>query len=131
MDSETIIRKICKSWKYQTLFSTSERFRISTFDFKDYNKMQLTFFHYLILYHNIYEALSMEDEMLSEGVIEDDMRFDAYLYYKNYRKKQDKKNEEFKRKHEKTNNKIDMNRSDSWEFKFLKPGEKIDKEGNK
>lgn len=130
-DFDKIIRLLARGWKYQTLFSASEKFKISRFDFENYNKLQMTFLHFIILYHNMYESLSMEDEMLSEQVIADDMRLDAYLYYRTYRKKQDKKNDEFRKKHEKTTNKVDMNRPDSWEFKFLKPGEKIKEEGDK
>ena len=84
MKLETI-RKIASSAKYQNLYAHAKEINgIKLFRNEvDFSGIQLVFLRYLSLYHNLYTELAMDKPNLSEAVIIDTIRCDAYLYWKN------------------------------------------------
>ena len=85
-DLENQIRKIAKSNKYQNLYNATEKCSgINIFENKsNFSALQLRFLYWLSTYNMLYtELATYEDGLLSEGVIDDDIRTDAYLVYRN------------------------------------------------
>lgn len=83
---ETQIRKISKSSKWQSLYRASKDCgSISLFQNKgDYSGLQIRLLYWLSVYDMLYSELARhEDRWLTEAVIVDDGRTDAYLVYRN------------------------------------------------
>ena len=117
------IRKLAFNWKYQTLYRASERLNIKIYNNDiDFSRIQLYFMHWQIIYNGLYERLSYgDDEHLTEAVIKDTYRTDAYLYCESIQdKKKVVKNSIEKHK----SNRVDENHPESFEFVFLKPNSK-------
>jgi len=53
----------------------------------DLSHLQILYLYYLSLYESLYTDLSMGEEFISEQVIEDDLRVEAYLLYKRVNRK--------------------------------------------
>ncbi len=87
------IRKLARSYKYQFLYSkVKEIANLHLFkNFIDLSKAQVNFLQWLEVYKNLYQELQKGEDYLSEEVLEDDLRTDAYLYYKSQVKNTDKK----------------------------------------
>jgi hypothetical protein len=91
---ETIIRKLAQSNKYQALYMRAKDlqnfclFKNNT----DLSYLQSLFLDWLEIYHSLYRDLAMEEEHISPEVIEDELRAEAYLFWKANKKtkKQDK-----------------------------------------
>lgn len=85
MNIESIIRKLARSHYWQTIyFSSKEIDRISLFENNnDFSGLQFYFLNWLRIYSMLYSELAeYTDKKLTEKVIEDDCRCDAYLYYR-------------------------------------------------
>jgi hypothetical protein len=78
------IRKIAKSYKYQFLYSRIKEINQLGFfvNTNDLTKVQLEFLQWLTIYNSLYNDLNQKEEFITEEVIEDDLRTDAYLLYK-------------------------------------------------
>lgn len=89
-----ILRKICRSVKHQTIYSrTKEIGSLKLFEnTNDLSKTQIIFLQWLEIYHSLYMDLAMEKIYISEDVINDDLRTEAYLLWRRKHKKEDNKN---------------------------------------
>jgi len=91
MNIETAIRNLAKSNYYQSLYSSAKEMNCINFfnNTTNYSGVQTLFLYWLRVYSVLYEDLmSKESPFITENVINDTIRCDAYLYYK--RKKYDK-----------------------------------------
>ena len=80
------LRKLARSSYWQNLYRASQKCsNISLFsNFSDYSGIQVKFLYWLQTYQMLYDELStFEDERLTENVIENDFRADAYLIHRN------------------------------------------------
>ena len=80
------LRKLAKSNYYQNLFSASQKcFGISLFqNVCNFSGIQVRFLYWLSVYEMLFTELSKhEDDFLTEAVINDNDRTDAYLIYRN------------------------------------------------
>ncbi len=86
MNIEMTIRKLARSRYYQSLYRQSKEFHSLSLLFGNTCKLsglQLYFLEWLQIYDSIYtDLLSKESIYLDGEVIDDDIRCDAYLYYK-------------------------------------------------
>jgi len=79
-----LLRKIARSNRYQLLYNRSKDIgSISLFNNKsELSKIQIRFLYYLELYSGLYSNLATKEPLISEDVIKDDIRVDAYFVYK-------------------------------------------------
>lgn len=79
------IRKLAQSGYWQVIYSRSkEHADISLFNNKmDFTPLQVIFMQWLEIYHSLEIDLQMKKEYLSREIIEDDIRCDAYLHWRN------------------------------------------------
>lgn len=79
-----MIRNLAKSNKYQALYSrVKEIGSLKLFHNEcDLSEAQRWFLYFLEIYHSLYTDLYMEKEYISQEVIDDDIRTDAYLLLK-------------------------------------------------
>ena len=89
---EDKIRKLAKSSYFQNCYVHAKEFgTISLFkNTTNLSKIQIFFLHWLSVYNSLYQDLANEEDYLSEKVIDDDIRADAYLLWKS--KMKDKNN---------------------------------------
>jgi hypothetical protein len=111
MDYIDVIRKLARSTYYQNIYSAAKDVgSIRLFDNQNnYSGLQSLFLYWLKVYDLLYTELSQKEwKYLSEDVINDDCRCDAFLYWRGMMRE----NDLLKSKQEqKTNN-----------LKFSKPG---------
>ena len=84
------LRKMAKNSYYQNIYKSSEKcYGIKLFSNNtNLSGLQVRFLYWLSTYDVLFTELAThEDELLSQEVLEDDDRTDAYLIYRN--KKQD------------------------------------------
>jgi len=88
MQINEYIRQLAKSQHWQTVYSASQKcsgvhlFKNSI----DFSSFQMQFLYWLSVYDMLYTNLStFEDPLLTDAVIDDDVRTDAYLYYRKKR----------------------------------------------
>ena len=82
MDSESNIRKLAQMSQYQNLYEASKNCaNIQIFEnVSNFSGIQARFLYWLQIYSMLYEEfLKHEDPFLTEAVISDDVRCDAYL----------------------------------------------------
>ena len=80
------LRSLAKSNYYQNLFNASQKcYGIGLFQNKtNFTSMQVRFLYWLNIYDMLYVELTKhEDDCLSQAVIDDFDRTDAYLVYRN------------------------------------------------
>ena len=84
------LRDLAKSTQHQLLYREAKNLGLKLFNNNtDLGKLQIIYLSYLELYKNLYEELGSGEEYLTEEVINDCVRCDAYLVYR--RDKRDKK----------------------------------------
>jgi len=85
---ENILRKLARSYKYRFLYArTKECAGIKLFhNEQDFTTIQMLFMQWLEIYNMLYSDLSSKEPFISEEVIEDDIRAEAYLYYRSKKK---------------------------------------------
>jgi len=89
---EEIIRKLARSSQYQFLYSRSKEIGSITL-FKndaDYLPIQVIFLHWLETYHNLNMDIATGEDFISKDVLDDDIRTDAYITYRNKKRKKEK-----------------------------------------
>ena len=83
------LRKLARSHKYQLLYNRAKEisnirlFKNNT----DFTSIQLLFLHWLEVYSVMYLDLATNKNMLNEEIINDDLRAEAYLIWKNHNRK--------------------------------------------
>ena len=91
MQIEKNVRKLAQSSHWQSLYRSSKEIGgIYLFNNQtNFSGIQASFLYWLRVYSLLYTELSdMESPYLTEKVIKDDMRTDAYLYYRNRKQEQ-------------------------------------------
>ena len=90
-----ILKKLSKSDKYQIIYNRAKEIgSLKLFkNDNDLSKVQVWFLYYLVMYDNLYQDLAREEDYISEDVINDDIRCEAYLLYRKLKrnKKKDKR----------------------------------------
>lgn len=78
------IRKLAKSHKYQVLFNRAKDISgIQLFNNKtEFSYIQILFLHWLNIYNTLFMDLLRKEEYITEDVINDPIRVDAYLIYR-------------------------------------------------
>jgi len=90
-----ILRTLAKSEKFQALYRRAKDTGVIKIFKNDYNlsKIQDWFFYYLEVYNMLYQDLANKEPYLTEEVIKNDLRCDAYLLMKSKTKnKKEEKN---------------------------------------
>ncbi len=80
------VRKLARSFYWQNLYIASQECNgIKLFENEsNFSGLQLMFLYWLRTYKSLYEGLALEESpYLTENVIEDDLRCDAYLMFRN------------------------------------------------
>ena len=80
------LRQLAKSAYWQNLYRASkECSNIQLFEnVFNFSRLQVRFLYWLTIYNMLYEELmTLKDSLLTNAVINDDMRTDAYLHYRN------------------------------------------------
>ena len=87
-----VLRRLAKSPKYQFLFAKAKELgNIRLFEnLSDLTPIQIRFLQWLTIYNSLYQDLSNKEDYISEEVIQDDLRTDAYILYKNTKTKEPK-----------------------------------------
>ena len=86
MDLSAKLRKLARSSYWQNIYRNSKECSgIHLFEnTSNFSGIQKEFLYWLTVYHMLYEELSRhESGYLTERVIDNDTRCDAYLYYRN------------------------------------------------
>lgn len=102
MKLETEIRQLARSTYWQEIYNASKNgSNIQLFkNGSNFSGVQYLFLYWLRVYSMLYDELySMEWQNLDEAVIKDEIRTDAFLYYR--RKKQEEELRKAKRKDKK------------------------------
>lgn len=58
----------------------------------DFSKIQIIYLQYLQMVNTLHLDLAMGEELMSEYVLQDELRAEAYLYYKSEQRKEEMKN---------------------------------------
>lgn len=78
------IRQLARSTYWQNLYGAAQKINIQLFENNtNFSGIQSLFLYWLNTYSCLYEELAKkENKYLSNDVIEDDVRCDAFLYYR-------------------------------------------------
>ena len=96
---EKLLRKLARSPYWQHSYSQTKSIgSLSLFENKiRLSKIQIIFLSWLNTYENLYKDLVNEEDYISQEVIDNDIRTDAYLFWRNtvkYKKQNKKQNQE-------------------------------------
>jgi hypothetical protein len=120
------IRELALSWKYQNLFKISEKGIGQIFENKtNFSRIQLMFVEYLNLYSKLYENLynGQDEGFLTEEVIKNEERCDAYLYWKQTKFEEAKQTQQIAAslgQHDKSIIEKDLDYGNAFSFEFKK-----------
>lgn len=105
-----LLRNLAKSDKWQIIYNRAKEIgTIKLFNNdSDFTKVQIMFLYYLELYASLYKDLGSHEPYISEDVINDSIRCEAYIFWRSTQK--------YKEQKQKSNSK--------------KRGKKIDKKTN-
>jgi hypothetical protein len=120
------IRTLALSWKYQNLIKLADKgFGQILENQYNFSRIQLIFLEYLTLYSKLYENLynGTDEGFLTEEVIKDEERCDAYLYWKQVKFEEAKRTQQIAAslgQHDKSIIEKDLDYSKSFSFEFKK-----------
>ena len=89
-----ILQKLARSNTAQTVYRNAKELsgiRLFNND-TELSHIQILYLYYLSLYESLYTDLSMGEELISEEIIKDDLRCEAYLLFKRVNRKNKKQN---------------------------------------
>jgi hypothetical protein len=87
-----ILKKIARSNEAQILYNRAKELNIRLFNNdNDLSKMQIWYLYFLELYHILYQDLNTGEDYISEEIIDDDIRTEAYLLLRKERKEKKEK----------------------------------------
>jgi len=94
-----ILRKLARTSKYQLLYNNAKELKNLRLFYNDIDltAVQILFLFWLGVYGSLYTDLAMNKKYLSEEVIEDDLRAEAYLVWSKEENKKDYKDSESKK----------------------------------
>jgi len=103
---EKFVRKLAKSYQYQFLYRRAkEMSNINLFyNNIDFSRLQLLFLKWLQIYNVLYDDLQMKKSYISQEVIDDEMRTEAYLLYKSQEEEKPKSSKQQKRQRDTSGN---------------------------
>lgn len=87
-----LLQKLSRSNKWQILYNRAKELgtlRLFKNDI-DLTKIQIWMLYFLEMYSSLYTDLAMNEDFISEEVIQDDLRTEAYLLYRKEKSKKDK-----------------------------------------
>jgi len=92
------LRKLARSIYWQNYYVQAKELGSLELFINKYplSKIQMTFLHWLSVYNSLYMDLATNEDYVSEEVIEDDIRADAYLFWR--RTVKDKKRNKYEEK---------------------------------
>jgi hypothetical protein len=83
------MRKLAKSYKYQSLFSLAKEIKLKIFENEgNFSDLQCQFLSWIMFYYNIKFDIDMGD--ITEKVLENNIYEDAYMYWKHKNKGKEK-----------------------------------------
>ena len=88
-----LLQKLSRSNKWQILYNRAKELgtlRLFKNDI-DLTKIQIWMLYFLEMYSSLYTDLAMNEDFISEEVIEDDLRCEAYLLYRKEKNKKENK----------------------------------------
>lgn len=88
-----LLQKLSRSNKWQILYNRAKELgtlRLFKNDI-DLTKIQIWMLYFLEMYSSLYTDLAMNEDYISEDVIEDDLRCEAYLLYRKEKSKKENK----------------------------------------
>jgi hypothetical protein len=105
MDIEKMIRKLARSIFYQNLYKSAKELNINLFENdRNFSGTQSLFLFWLSVYDLLYSELNQKEwKYLDDKVIEDDIRCDAFLYWRGQIKTQELDNYKREQKVDKMN----------------------------
>lgn len=91
--NQMILRKLAKSNRFQILYSRAKEIGTLKLFINDCDltKAQTFFMYYLELYASLYRDLGSKEPYISEEVIADDIRTDAYILWRSKFKQKEQK----------------------------------------
>ncbi len=92
---ESPIRTLAKSYYWQSIFARSKEIpgSVRLFENKsDFTKLQLLFLQQLEIVSGLYQDLAMGEDLISEEVVNDELRSEAYLLYRKNKRDQERSN---------------------------------------
>lgn len=89
---EDSLRRLARSSHWITLYNRSKEIgSIKLFNNdSDYSSLQVNFLRWLELMSGLYMDIALGEEFISEQVIEDEIRTNAYLFYKSKKREEEK-----------------------------------------
>ena len=88
---ENLLRKLARTPRWQIVYNRGKEINLNLFEnTSDFSQIQIMFLNYLEHISSLYLDLAMGEELLSEEVINDWIRADAYLLYKRNKKSEEK-----------------------------------------
>ena len=92
---ESVLRKLARSSYFQNLYSHAKELGFQFFQNNTaLSKIQIIFLSWVSQYNSLFQDLAMSEDYISEEIIEDDIRADAYILWRRkikYKKKKKKK----------------------------------------
>jgi len=90
--NQKALRKLAKSDRFQILYNRAKELgTLKLFNnVSDLTKIQIFFIYYLELYSSLYRDLNAKEPYISEDVIDDDIRVDAYILWRRTLKHKEK-----------------------------------------
>ena len=88
------LRKLARSNYWQSLYSKSKELAGSLKLFnndKDLSNLQIIFLSWVSIYSTLYQDIANKEKYISEKIINNDIRCDAYLTYRRTKDDKDKK----------------------------------------
>ncbi len=77
------VRQLAKSNKYQLLYNRAKELSLKLFNNNtDLTKVQIWFIYWLGIYKSLYLDLAQKEKFISDEVINDDIRTEAYLLWR-------------------------------------------------
>ena len=91
MQIESQIRKLARSTYYQNIYRSAKELNINLFEnISNFSGLQSLFLFWLNVYESLYsDLIQREYKYLDEKVIENDIRCDAFLYWRSQIREQE------------------------------------------
>lgn len=89
-----LLQKLARSNKYQILYNRAKELGTLKLFKNDtgITKIQVWFLYFLEVYNSLYTDLASGEDYISDEVIEDDLRMEAYLLWHRKKREQEKLN---------------------------------------
>ena len=87
-----ILRKLARSRKWQVIYSRAKELSGLHFfaNSIDFSYIQVAFLTWLELYNSVYVDLALNEDKITEDMLEDDLLIDAYLIYRRKKREEER-----------------------------------------